>query len=266
MHEARADIHIRATPEAVWRALTDPALVRQYFFGTELSTDWQVGSPIRYRGEWQGKQYEDRGAVLEFDRPRLLVTDFYSPSSGLPDEPANHQTVTYEVVPEDAGSRVTVVQDGNRDEAGAQHAAANWRMMLDGLASLAPTLDTIVARFDVDGWEPASLEGIDGGWLDAVLMHKTFTSGIRGTSVAHFLSSGAEEGNRGYLAAERIEGVLDDGRAGAFTVHHGGMEPGHATAFAYVVPGSGEGDLAGITGTARIEHDDAGPFFVLDLD
>jgi len=266
MHEARADIHIDATPEAVWRALTDPALVRRYFFGTELTTDWRVGSPIRYRGEWQGQAYEDRGAVLEVDRPRLIVTDFFSPSSGLPDEPANHQTVTYEVNAEDGGSRVTVVQDGNRDASGAQHAAANWQMMLDGLAALAPSVDTVVARFDVDGWEPASLDGIAGDWLGAVVMRKNYTAGILGTSVAHFLSSGEEQGRRGYLAAERIDGVLDDGRAGAFTVHHGGLELGNASAFAHVVPGSGTGDLAGLTGTGRIEHDDAGPYFVLDFD
>lgn len=265
MYEARADTHINATPEAVWRALTDPELVRQYFFGTELTTDWQIGSPIRYRGEWQGRQYEDWGAVLEVDRPRLLVTDFFSPSSGLPDVPANHQTVTYEIVPEDRGSRVTVIQDGNRDEAGAQHAAANWRMMLDGLASLAPTVDTVVARFEVDGWEAASLAGIDGDWLGAVLMRKTYTSGIVGTSVAHFISSGEDEGSRGYLAAERIDGVLDDGRRGSFTVHHGGLELDSSTSFAHVVPGSGTGDLAGLTGTGRIEHDEVGPYFVLDL-
>ena len=97
-------------------------------------------------------------------------------------------------------------------------------------------------------------------------MRKNYTAGILGTSVAHFLSSGEEQGRRGYLAAERIDGVLDDGRAGAFTVHHGGLELGNASAFAHVVPGSGTGDLAGLTGTGRIEHDDAGPYFVLDFD
>ncbi|GHS86138.1 hypothetical protein AGMMS50218_05440 [Actinomycetota bacterium] len=266
-HEARAEVHVDAVPEAVWRALTDPALVREYFFGTTLVTDWRVGSPIVYRGEWEGRAYEDRGTVLEVDRPRRLVTDYFSPSSGLPDEPGNHQRVTYEVAPEDGGSRVTIVQDGNRDDEGAQHAAANWASVLGGLRDVAARVDTVVARFEVTGWEPAPLTGLDGDWLGAVVMRKAYTSGIRGTSVAHFVSSGAEESGRGYLAAERIEGTLADGRAGAVTIHHGALQhPDDPSAFLYVVPGTGTGDLAGVTGTGRIVHDAEGASLVLDLD
>ena len=68
------------------------------------------------------------------------------------------------------------------------------------------TAETITARFDVTGWDPAELAGIDGDWVGAVVMRKTYTEGLVGESVAHFVSSGTEEGGRGYLAAERITG------------------------------------------------------------
>jgi uncharacterized protein YndB with AHSA1/START domain len=269
-HEAHATVHVAATPEAVWRALTEPALVARYFFGTTLRTDWRVGSPIVYAGEWQGNAYEDRGTVLEVNAPRRLVTDYFSPSSGLPDEPANHQTVVYAIAPDSAedggGCTVTIDQDNNRDVEGAAHASANWQAVLDGLADVAAGVDTVVARFAVTGWEPTPLAGIEGEWLGAVVMRKTYTAGIRGSSVASFVSSGDEEHGRGYLAAERIEGVFDDGRQGAFTVHHGALEhPDDPSAFAWVVPGSGTGDLAELRGSARIVHDDQGPFFVFDF-
>lgn len=135
-HQAEASVLVQAPPEAVWAALTDPALVREYLFGTEMSTDWRVGSPIAYRGEWEGKAYEDSGTVLEVDRPRRLVTSYFSPGSGLPDVPENHQRVTYELVPDGAATRLTVRQDNNADDAGAEHAAANWRVVLDGLKSV----------------------------------------------------------------------------------------------------------------------------------
>src|SRR5665647_1625112 len=121
----------------VWRALTEPELVKEYFFGTTLVTDWAVGSPIVYRGEWGGKAYEDKGVVLEADRPRRLVSTYFSAMSGLPDVPDNYQTVTYELSPEGSGTRLTVVQDNNRDDEAAEHSSANWAAVLDGLAAVA---------------------------------------------------------------------------------------------------------------------------------
>jgi len=47
---ARQSVFIKAPPERVWRALTDPEMIRQYLFGTDAESDWKVGSPIRYRG------------------------------------------------------------------------------------------------------------------------------------------------------------------------------------------------------------------------
>jgi hypothetical protein len=125
--------------------------------------------------------------------------------------------------------------------------------------------ETITARFDVTGWDPADLAGLDGEWVGAVVMRKTYTDGLTGESIAHFISSGTEE-SRGYLAAERITGTLDDGRAGSFTVHHGALQhPGDDSAFGYIIPGTGTGDFAGFAGQARIQHDDKGPYFVFTL-
>ncbi|WP_158863273.1 DUF3224 domain-containing protein [Leifsonia sp. AG29] len=127
--------------------------------------------------------------------------------------------------------------------------------------------ETIIARFQVTGWDPAALDGIGGDWLGAVVMRKTYTDGLSGESTAHFVSSGTEEAGRGYLAAERITGSLPDGRSGSFTVHHGALQhPGDPSAFGYVVPGTGTADFAGFSGRARIEHDEQGPSFVFDLD
>ena len=128
------------------------------------------------------------------------------------------------------------------------------------------TTETITARFDVTGWEPAPLPGIEGDWVGAIVMRKTYTDGLVGESVAHFVSSGTEEDGRGYLAAERITGRLDDGREGSITVHHGALQhPDDPSAFGYIVPGTGTDDFAAFAGTARIRHDDRGAFFEFEL-
>ena len=62
---AQVSTVVNAPSKKVWKALTDPALIREYYMGATVSTDWQVGSPITFAGEWKGKTYEDKGKILE---------------------------------------------------------------------------------------------------------------------------------------------------------------------------------------------------------
>jgi len=133
---AKAGITIKAPASKVWEALTNPALIQQYLFGTQVTTDWQVGSPITYRGEWQGKTYEDKGKILQIEPERLLVSTFWSSLSGLADTPENHNTIRYELSNAVGGTRLTITQDNNATQADADHSAQNWNMVLDGIKKL----------------------------------------------------------------------------------------------------------------------------------
>ena len=133
---ARASTRIDASAYDVWRALTDPKLVKQYFFGTDLKTDWKPGGAIRWSGEWQGKAYEDKGKVLEVQPGKRLRYTHFSPLSGLPDEPANYQTITVDLAADGGGTRVSIEQDGNPDEKARDHSQDNWKMVLEGLKKL----------------------------------------------------------------------------------------------------------------------------------
>jgi len=130
---ARQSIFIRAHPGIVWKALTDPDMIRQYLFGTEAISDWRVDSPIRYRGVWEGRSYEDKGVVLRSEPGKLLETTYWSSMSGLPDKPENYRKVRYELIPERGGTRLTLTQDNNATEEEKEHAEGNWKIVLEGL-------------------------------------------------------------------------------------------------------------------------------------
>ena len=136
-HIATARVVAFADPEQCWRALTTPSLVAKYMFGTQLTCDWKVGSPISYRGVWDNEPYEDKGSVVEVDEPRLLVTTFFSPASGKKDAPENYQTVRYEIRPIDGGCRIQVFQDNNESKESAEHSSDNWLTILKGMADVA---------------------------------------------------------------------------------------------------------------------------------
>jgi uncharacterized protein YndB with AHSA1/START domain len=110
---ARAVTTIHAPAPAVWNALVDPALIKQYMFGTTVISEWTEGSPIAWKGEWQGKPYEDKGVILRIHPNRLLKYTHFSPLSGLPDTPDNYHTVTVELAGEPGGTRVSLSQDNN---------------------------------------------------------------------------------------------------------------------------------------------------------
>jgi uncharacterized protein YndB with AHSA1/START domain len=136
--EAKKSVTINAPKAKVWDALTNPAKVKQYMHGTNLSTDWNEGSPIFWRGEWKGKSYEDKGTVLEVEAQRLLRYTHWSPMGGSEDKPENYHTVTYELSGDDGKTTLALTQDNNATEAEADKMAQdNWGPVLEGLKATA---------------------------------------------------------------------------------------------------------------------------------
>ena len=135
---AEKQITINTPADAVWEALTDPAKVKQYMFGTDMQTDWNVGSPIAWTGEWKGETYEDKGEVLAVEPHKLLQMTHWSPMGGTEDKPENYHTVTYQLAERDAKTILTVRQDNNASQEEADSMAENnWGPVLEGIKKVA---------------------------------------------------------------------------------------------------------------------------------
>ncbi len=137
---ARATVEIHASRSKVWQALTDPEEIRKYFMGNaEVRTDWTPGSPITFRGEWNGQSFEDKGEVVVFDPERQLAYSHFSPMMGKPDEPENYHLVDITLDGSDETTTVTLEQSnvvGNvtdEDRARREQFEQNWQDMLDKL-------------------------------------------------------------------------------------------------------------------------------------
>jgi hypothetical protein len=119
---------------------------------------------------------------------------------------------------------------------------------------------TIAARPSepVDGETPV---------VGLTVFDKQFVSdSLIGTSVVHMVSALGATGPLAYVALERVEGSIG-GLVGAFLLRHvGSIVNGAPTLEIEVVPGSGTGGFAGMTGRGTIEHHDSGADLVLDYD
>ncbi len=132
----QVSITIDAWPEEVWEALTDPDTIRKWFFGVQTETDWTVGSPIVHRGEYQGRPYEDKGTIVRVEPERLLVHTHWSPMSGLPDDPANYQEVSWALAERDGTTELTVSEVNLPSEQATEISEQGWRAALGALRDL----------------------------------------------------------------------------------------------------------------------------------
>ncbi len=126
---------IRATPEAVWRALTDSDFTTRYWYGSTVHSDWTAGAPWELRTNGQAGI---AGEVLEADPPRRLVMTYKQVWGGGDDVPSR---VTFEIDPAGPGlQKLTLVHE---TEPGTStqiaDAAAGWPFILAGLKTLLET-------------------------------------------------------------------------------------------------------------------------------
>jgi hypothetical protein len=98
--------------------------------------------------------------------------------------------------------------------------------------------------------------------LGRFLLIKKFSGDLDAQARGHMLSAGtAIQGSAGYVAIDQVTGTLE-GRTGSFILQHSGiMKRGAPTLSVMVVPDSGTGELAGITGTLSINIVDGKHFY-----
>ncbi|HWP08849.1 MAG TPA: SRPBCC family protein [Polyangiaceae bacterium] len=130
---AEVSTNVHAPLEEVWEALVDPATIKHYMFGATVTSSFEVGKPITWKGEFKGKSFEDKGTILRLEPRHLLAYSHFSPLSGERDVPENYHTVVIELSEEGGGTHVSLKQDNNPSEETRLHSEQNWRAVLAGL-------------------------------------------------------------------------------------------------------------------------------------
>ncbi|MEV6136676.1 DUF3224 domain-containing protein [Nocardia sp. NPDC051990] len=110
---------------------------------------------------------------------------------------------------------------------------------------------TVEAHFEIIEFEENVYdEPAEGPKLTRVRIRKRYHGVVEGSGVVDVLTAQGRDG-AGYVASERVEGILD-GRRGTFVIQHGGSAEGTAQrTFGTIIPGSGTGELTGISGRAE---------------
>lgn len=109
--EIRNTIAINASPEKVWNVLTQPEQTKKYMFGCETVSDWQPGSSLLWRMDYEGKDFVAvKGSIVDLQPDKRLTYTVFDPNSSMEDIPENYLNVTYELIPESNHTILHVTQ------------------------------------------------------------------------------------------------------------------------------------------------------------
>ncbi len=129
-------ISIKAGSEKVWEALTNPEKIKLYFYGTEVETSWIVGDPIIFKGDFDGKSFQDKGNIIESIPGKTLQYDYWSSWSGLEDKAENYSLVSYSLEQSDGHTQLVLTQQGFSSEMNLEHAKNSWDYILSEMKNL----------------------------------------------------------------------------------------------------------------------------------
>jgi len=129
-------VYIRATPEQLWQAITDPHFTQRFFHRSRVDSTWHEGDAVTY---WLGDEAVVEGTVLEADPPRRLVTTWsFRRAAEFRDDPPSR--VTWEIESLGDSCRLTLVHDRFPGETTTfKSVGSGWPLVLSSLKSLLET-------------------------------------------------------------------------------------------------------------------------------
>lgn len=141
----RSSIKIHAPTAKVWDLLTNPEQTKKYMFGCAALSDWTVGSPLIWKGNFNGVELVAvKGAVTGIRPGEFLAYTTIDPNSTIPDVPENYVTVTYtltetsgETLLEVTQGDFTGVADGQRRYEETYNNGEGWNPILFQIKELA---------------------------------------------------------------------------------------------------------------------------------
>jgi uncharacterized protein YndB with AHSA1/START domain len=136
MRSIEEQVLINAPASAVWEALTHVERMKEWMGEPEMhlkiETDWRVGNKFVVRGNHHG-HFQNTGIVRDFDPMRRLAYTHLSSLSQLPDNPENHATIGFQLVPVENATSLTLSITSPRSATIFEHLQFYWRGTLQVL-------------------------------------------------------------------------------------------------------------------------------------
>jgi uncharacterized protein YndB with AHSA1/START domain len=143
-----SEIYIAAEPERVFRALTEPGQVVQWWGQRGIYQCKEFAADLRPGGKWRsagigpdGGPFEVKGEYLQVDPPRVLVHSWTASWTG-----DARTTVRWELEPKGRGTTLRILHSGLTAYPGIGDSYRGWPRMLGWIQALLERGETVEAR------------------------------------------------------------------------------------------------------------------------
>jgi len=126
-------VEINASSDKVWQAITNPAMVKEWFFGTTVESNWEAGSSIIFWGEWNGQPYEDKGVIKKIETNKLLEYTHLSSRTGQADASENYEIIQFVLSDDEGRTTLTIHEDNLPSTEARDKSLGLWKMVLERL-------------------------------------------------------------------------------------------------------------------------------------
>ena len=140
----KKSITLNVEAAKVWEALTKPEMIKKYMSGTEVISDWKVGSPILWVGTSEGaEKVMVKGSIERIEAGKLIQFTTLDLNAEYIDVPSNYVKATYELTPKLGKTLLSVTQgDYSRVEDGRKRFVdddGGWNRTLNALKEFIET-------------------------------------------------------------------------------------------------------------------------------
>ena len=130
-------IDIFSTASKVWEVLIKPEMIKQYFTGAETATNWQIGSAITFTHIYEGKEFKNKGVILNFEPNKLLRYTYWTGFSNTEDKPENYTTITYDLTEIGDKTQLHLTQTNFKNAEWYKALEIGWDQVLEKMKELA---------------------------------------------------------------------------------------------------------------------------------
>lgn len=129
---------IQATPSVVWDVLTNPTYIEKWL-GVKAESSWEENAPILFKFSWDGKEFIDKGEIIELEKNRVFAYTYWSNFSGLPDEQKNYSKIRFDldVTENSKRTKLVLTHSDFANETMYKHSDENWEETLNEIKKIA---------------------------------------------------------------------------------------------------------------------------------